>query len=168
MIEIRNASLVFGHSFFDEQLFRRGIDLSQGRGNLELMSTNVETIVSKQFVLVSASEKVCDAIKILSEAGVGEGYCLDDHGRLLGKCALPSLSLSAANGSVSDCLDNDPVKLNGDSSILQAMEIASSFIGENMPVIEASTGEMLGVVSEADIFDAYLNLQSRVHDLEHS
>jgi hypothetical protein len=26
---------------------------------------------------------------------------------------------------------------------------------------------MVGVVSEADIFDAYLATQSRVHDLEH-
>ena len=32
------TSLVFGHSFFDEQLLRRGIDLSRGRSDLELQS----------------------------------------------------------------------------------------------------------------------------------
>ena len=35
------SSLLYGHSFFDEQLMRRGIDLSQGRGNLELMNQSI-------------------------------------------------------------------------------------------------------------------------------
>ena len=35
------SSLLYGHSFFDEQLVRRGIDLSQGRGNLELMNQSI-------------------------------------------------------------------------------------------------------------------------------
>ena len=34
-------------------------------------------------------------------------------------------------------------------------------------VIHLENGLMVGVVSEADIFDAYLATQSRVYDLEH-
>jgi CIC family chloride channel protein len=57
--------------------------------------------------------------------------------------------------------------LNHDASVLQAMEVASNFVGETIPVIQQENGRMVGVVSEADIFDAYLATQSRVHDLEH-
>jgi CIC family chloride channel protein len=48
------------------------------------------------------------------------------------------------------------------------MEVASNFVGETMPVIHRESGQIVGVVSEADIFDAYLATQSRVHDLEHN
>jgi CIC family chloride channel protein len=40
------SSLLYGHSFFDEQLSRRGIDLAQGRGNLELMNQSIADVVS--------------------------------------------------------------------------------------------------------------------------
>ena len=45
---------------------------------------------------------------------------------------------------------------------------ASNFVGETIPIINEETGLMIGVVSEANIFDAYLTTQSQVHDLEHN
>ena len=47
-----------------------------------------------------------------------------------------------------------PVILNHDASVLQAMEIASNFVGEAIPVVNEENGLMVGVVSEANIFDA--------------
>ena len=47
------------------------------------------------------------------------------------------------------------------------MEIASNFVGETIPVVNEENGHMIGVVSEANIFDAYLTTQSQVHNLEH-
>ena len=60
-----------------------------------------------------------------------------------------------------------PVKLNHAASVMQAIEVASNFVGETIPVIDEENGMMVGVVSEANIFDAYLATQTRVHDLEH-
>ena len=50
----------------------------------------------------------------------------------------------------------------------QAIEVASDFVGEAIPVVNRNTNEFIGVVSEADIFQAYLATQTRIHDLEHS
>ena len=47
-------------------------------------------------------------------------------------------------------------------------EIASTFVGESIPVIVRDTGEMLGVVTEGDIFGLYLSTQNRITDLERS
>jgi len=161
------TSLVFGHSFFDEQLLRRGIDLSQGRGNLELMSRNISTVVNNNFVSVLPIVTVKDAIDELVNSRSSEGYCVGNEKQFIGKISLPLLMQSPRNDRISQHLIANPVKLNHDASVMQAMEIASKFIGETIPVVEQATNELVGVVSEADIFEIYLSTQSRIRDLEH-
>ena len=51
------TSLVFGHSFFDEQLRRRGVDLSRGRGDLELQSQAISSVVSNDFIALLSDAK---------------------------------------------------------------------------------------------------------------
>ena len=161
------TSLVFGHSFFDEQLLRRGIDLSQGRGNLELMSKDICTVVNDDFVSVPPVVTVKDAIDELVNSGSSEGYCVGNEKQFIGKISLPFLMQAPRNDRISQHLIANPVKLNHDASVMQAMEIASKFIGETIPVVEQATNELVGVVSEADIFEIYLATQSRIRDLEH-
>jgi len=161
------TSLVFGHSFFDEQLLRRGIDLSQGRGNLELMSRDICTVVNDNFVSVPPIVTVKDAIDELVNSGSSEGYCVGNEKQFIGKISLPLLMQAPRNDRISQHLISIPVKLNHDASVMQAMEIASKFIGETIPVVEQATNELVGVVSEADIFEIYLATQSRIRDLEH-
>ena len=161
------TSLVFGHSFFDEQLLRRGIDLSQGRGSLELMSTDISAVVNRNFVSVGAAVDVRTAIDELVHSGSSEGYCADNENQFLGKFSLLSLIQAPKNDKITNHLILSPVKLNHDASVMQAMEIASKFIGETIPVVDQATNELIGVVSEADIFEVYLTTQSRIRDLEH-
>ena len=162
------TSLVFGHSFFDEQLLRRGIDLSRGRGDLELQSQSISYVVSDDFVALGPDAKTKDAINMLVKAKASEGYCMDDDAKFIGKFALPELLSAPRQAALAQHLVTDPVVLNHDASVLQAMEVASNFVGETIPVIHHESGQIVGVVSEADIFDAYLATQSRVHDLEHN
>ena len=46
-------------------------------------------------------------------------------------------------------------------------QIASDFVGEAMAVVDQTTGEMRGIVTEADLFSVYLEAQSDAHKLEH-
>ena len=93
---------------------------------------------------------------------------MDDDAKFIGKFALPELLCAPRQAVLAQHLVTDPVVLNHDASVLQAMEVASNFVGETIPVIHHESGQIVGVVSEADIFDAYLATQSRVHDLEHN
>ena len=102
------------------------------------------------------------------KAKKSEGYCIDADNRFLGKYTLPELLSAPKQAKLSECLVTDPVVLNHDASVLQAMEVASNFVGETIPVIQNENNTIVGVVSEGDIFDAYLATQSRVRDLEHS
>lgn len=64
-------------------------------------------------------------------------------------------------------LITNPVVLNHDASIMQAIEVASDFVGEAIPVVNRNSNKFMGVVSEANIFQAYLATQTRIRDLEH-
>ena len=162
------SSLLYGHSFFDEQLARRGIDLSQGRGNLELMNKPITSVVSDDFVALPSSLTVKAAINVLAKANSSEGYCLGKANDFVGKFSLQQLLLVGRSEKIKAHLMSDPVILNHDASVMQAIEVASNFVGEAIPVVDHNNNEFLGVVTEADIFQAYLSTQSRIHDLEHS
>jgi len=162
------TSLVFGHSLFDAQLVGRGIDLSQGRGNLELMARGIASIVSSSFVRVTPDMTAKQTVEKLVKAGAGEGYCIDADDVFCGKVSLQALLLVADTTRLNDCLDQDPLSINHDASVLQAIEVASEFVGETIPVVDHDQQRLVGVVSEADIFAAYLATQNRIRDLEHS
>ena len=161
------TSLVFGHSFFDEQLRRRGVDLSRGRGDLELQSQAIGSVVGNDFIALGPDAKTEDAIDSLIKTKKSEGYCIDVDKKFIGKYTLPDLLSAPKQAKLSEYLMTEPVVLNHDASVSQAMEVASNFVGETIPVIRNESNILVGVVSEADIFGAYLLTQSRVHDLEH-
>ena len=44
--------------------------------------------------------------------------------------------------------------------------MASSVVGESIPIVVSDTRQMVGIVTEADLFQLYLSTQSKVKDLE--
>ena len=136
-------------------------------GDLELQLQSISAVVSDDFVSLRPNAKTKDAIDRLMKAQMSEGYCIDAEGKFIGKFALTELLSVPQQGALEQHLMTNPVRLNYVASILQAMEVASNFVGETIPVVDEENGRMVGVVSEANIFDAYLTTQSRVRELEH-
>ena len=160
------TNLVFGHSFFDRQLLDRGIDVSQGRGHIEMTETPVLSVVDANFCRILPDSNVRSAIEELGKAGVTEAYLIDDDTIFHGKLGLHELLLQEADAPVLPLADSAPISIKHDASLQQAIEVASDFVGESIPVINRSEGTMVGVVTEADLFKLYLSLQHRVADLE--
>jgi CIC family chloride channel protein len=46
------------------------------------------------------------------------------------------------------------------------MEVAVKFVGESIPIIDRDRNQLMGVVTEADLFKDYLALQNKIVDLE--
>ena len=166
MVAVMISNSLYGHSFFDKQLEQRGIDLSQGRGNLELMLKKVEAIVSQDYLIVAKNEKISSVIKKMSKNNNSEAYCIDKKGKFLGKCKLSEIACAVKNKTISNFLEKEPTSIKLDASILQAIEVASDFVGESIPVISRLDGKLAGVVTEADIFQAYMSTQVKINDLE--
>ena len=160
------SHLLFGHSFFDRQLLDRGIDVSQGRGHIEMMETPVLGIVSDDFTRIDVAESPKAAIKKLVAANQSEGYLVSDGNKLVGKVTLQRLVSLRAGATLKGAADAKPLSIKHDASLQQAMEVASGFVGESIPVVDRGTRMLCGVVTEADLFQLYLSLQTRIADLE--
>ena len=166
MVAVMVTNSIYGHSFFDKQLELRGIDLSQGRGNLELMGKKVDSILTQDYLTVSPKEKIGPVIKKMSLNGNSEAYCLDGEGRFLGKCMLSNIVHTRKTAMIKDHLELNSTSIKSDASIMQAIEVASNFVGESIPVLSRVSGKLKGVVTEADIFQAYMSTQVKINDLE--
>lgn len=160
------AHLLFGHSFFDRQLLDRGIDISQGRGQIELMEQSIRHLASQDYVRISKENSITQAISSMTLKGASEAYVISNDNRFLGKISLHGLLTKSNTETVMSALMQNPTRIKHDASLQQGIEIASEFVGESIPVIHLETDEMLGVLSEADLFQAYLATQSKIIDLE--
>ena len=160
------TNLVFGHSFFDRQLLDRGIDVSQGRGHIEMTETPVLSVVDGNFCRILPDADVRSAIWELGRAKVTEAYLIDSKAKFRGKLRLHELLSQKDGAPVLPLADSAPISIKHDASLQQAIEVASDFVGESIPVINRAEGTMVGVVTEADLFKLYLSLQHRVADLE--
>ena len=160
------AHLLFGHSFFDRQLLDRGIDISQGRSHIELMEQSITHLPSKDFLSFSKETQIKDAIKEMTENKVSEAYIVSNQNTFIGKVSLHGLLTQKDTLLVTSSLIDNPIQIKHDASLQQSIEIASEFVGESIPVINLETKEILGVLSEADLFQAYLATQNKITDLE--
>ena len=162
------AHILFGHSFFDRQLLDRGIDVSLGRGHIEMMETYVADIAHGGYVQLDPNCSVNNAIKSMVKEEATEAYVLDDSQKFKGKLTLHALLAVSPDSPVMKHVQSDPISIKHDASLQQAIEIASNFVGESIPVINRDYNTLLGVATEADLFKLYLGLQGRVADLERS
>ena len=160
------SSNLFGNSFFDRQLLDRGIDLKFGRGKFSLSQARVVERAQYDFVSTPTHSTVAAVLKLLSEAGQTEAYCLSQEGNLEGKLSIIHLMGADKGQAVREIMDRRPLRLKSDQNMLEAIEVASGFVGETIPVIEEPSGKMIGVVSESDLFSAYLDIQEQVQDVE--
>jgi CIC family chloride channel protein len=161
------SHLAFSHSLFDEQLRRRNIDVSQGRGNLALMEQSIVDIAQKEFLKISPSTSVANTIELLKEGQQTEAYCVTDKGIYIGKLFLPQLLKLKPNAKAGSSVMESDIVIPADASMFQAIEIASDFVGEALAVVDTDNNKIIGTVTEAALFSVYLKAQSEVHKLEH-
>ncbi len=156
---------LFGHSFFDRQLLDRGIDLSLGREAIALSQHTLETHLSDDYVKVDETTSGQAALELMRQAEQTEAYVVSDSGRLAGKLSVHQ-AIQADNQTVFQFADADPVLLKLDDSLQHAMHTVSDFVGESVPIIDRETRELLGVITEGDLFKAVIDVQSTVRHQE--
>ena len=156
---------LFGHSFFDRQLLDRGIDLALGREAIAMSQHTLETHVSDDYVKVNERSTGTEALELMRQADQTEAYVVSDSGRLAGKLSVHQ-AIEAGDQTVFQFADADPMLLNLDDSLQHAMHTVSDFVGESVPIIARETRELLGVITEGDLFKAVIDVQSNVRHQE--
>ena len=157
---------VFGHSFFDRQLMDRGIDLRFGRSQLGLSQTNITTCSNTDFLQVDERSDIGSVITSMRAGAQTEAYCVSETGTFLGKTNINLLLSKLPSASVMSALERSPLILGTDNSLNEAMEKAATFVGESIPIVDSEAQTMIGIVTEADLFAAYLKVQEDVRLVE--
>ncbi|GAB5500258.1 MAG: hypothetical protein PsegKO_25690 [Pseudohongiellaceae bacterium] len=158
---------LFGQSYFDRQLLDRGIDLRMGRESLALDKSRVGDYVGARYLSVPDSLTGHELMGRMAEGPFTEAYIVDSEQQLLGKVTVFD-SANAGSEPIASCLDRNPLCFNESESLAEVMHKVSRFVGESIPVLAADSRRVLGVVTEGDLFQAVLQVQNSVRQLERS
>ena len=130
------------------------------------MERNIATILHQDFTRLSPSVTVSEAIDALLKDRATEAYVLEQDDSFVGKLSIQDLLLAKPDVLVTENFQTDVISIKSDASLQQAMEVAVNFVGESIPIIDRESNQMLGIVTEADLFKDYLTLQNKIVDLE--
>src|SRR6056300_1424954 len=149
--------LSFGSSFFDVQLKNRKILIDEGREYILLSQTKILNYIDQNYSSLDKNITTDAAIKILQENNTTEGYFVDENKKYLGKINLINLINSKPTEAFL-LKEKKHIILNPNHSILETIEKLSNFVCESIPIVNPEDNRMLGIISENDILDAYINL----------
>jgi CIC family chloride channel protein len=152
-------------SFFDRQLIDRGIDIHKGRDAILLAETKVGSFIKQDQIVLNKGYNGNDAYALMNKHQTTEAYICDNKNILLGKVTLFN-AITAGMNPIEISMDSDPLVFFHDESLSRAMEKASQFIGENIPVVDRTSNTLLGVMTEGDLFHAVLAVQEQAKALE--
>jgi CIC family chloride channel protein len=156
------AYRVFGRSLFDVQLAQKGIDLSFGRDRAMLESVRVIDRSTNQFTSLSSEATVENAIDNLVKDGRTEATIIDDQGRYQGMLRLQDILQCSRKSSVSTLMRGEWPQFDENTSVWLAMLTLDNFIGEAIPIVASNDDKLLGMITEANLIEAYLET---VHEL---
>ncbi len=153
---------LFGLSFFDRQLLDRGIDLSRGREYTQMTQISVSEIEFSEHLTFKPGTEGEKILDVMTEKKMTEAYIVDDDQLLVGKINI--LALVEDRGNYMDKIENNPITLSLDNALTEAIEIASNFVGESIPILKEK--RLVGAITEGDLFTKVLALEDDLRNEE--
>ena len=145
----------FGLSYFDRQLLDRGIDLTRGREHINMTQIYVAELQLSDSLFFQRGAAPEHILQSMRENQTTEVYILNEDKSLFGKLDLHSLINSMDNFEAN--IDQSPTKLDTTNSLVEALEIASEFVGESIPIMDGE--KFLGAITEGDLFKKVLEIE---------
>ena len=145
----------FGLSYFDRQLLDRGIDLTRGREHINMTQIYVAELQLSDSLFFQRGAAPEHILQSMRENQTTEVYILNEDKSLFGKLDLHSLISNMDNFEAN--IDQSPTKLDTTNSLVEALEIASEFVGESIPIMDGE--KFLGAITEGDLFKKVLEIE---------
>jgi CIC family chloride channel protein len=152
---------LFGRSLFDVQLAKRGIDLSFGRDQVMLSHARVDTHMSQDYLTLHSSTGRDEIIDRMAKQQLSEAVVVDQQQQYLGMIRLRDAFQQATEATAADMIVANWPCFKTDTSIWQAFRSLGDFVGHMLPITDQQ-GQIKGVITEASLINAYLEI---VHKL---
>jgi len=151
---------LFGRSLFDFQLKSRGYDLSHGRDPLILDTLSIRSITHTDFISIKLDTSSALVIEQIVNARGSEAYVIDHENHFVGDIRLADLLIHTRENPDSTPIDTivntDGLRLGPSDSVWSAMHKIKGFVGAAVPVVDPQSEQMLGIIYETDLIDAYM------------
>jgi len=148
----------YGVSYFDRQLSNRGIDLTRGREYITMTQIFVGELEPSKFLTFPRGTKSTDIFSSMQEHHITEAYIINEDRTLHGKLYLQNLISN--QDDFENNLDLAPLKLDTSNSLAEALEIATEFVGESIPILDGK--QFKGAISEGDLFKKVLEIEEEL------
>ncbi len=145
----------FGVSYFDRQLLDRGIDLTRGREHINMTQIRVGELEMSECLTFARGTDAAQILSSMRTHQATEVYLLNEDSTLYGKLDLQNLMSNQSD--YENNLDLDPLKFDTSNSLVEALEIATEFVGESIPIMDGK--EFKGAITEGDLFKKVLEIE---------
>ena len=159
------TSRTFANSVFDKQLISRGIEITKGREQIRLNEAVIKDYVDSKYTRLKLTTSTENAIKLLTKSKTTEGYLVSEENQYIGKISLLNL-IDKKNSNLIDLAEKKPLIIDPNSNLIFVIKKLSKFVGESIPVVNKTTHEMIGIISENDVLQAYLDISEEINLIE--
>ena len=159
---------VFGRSLFDVQLARKGIDLSGGRDQARLDAIAVSRVCRQDFLRAEPTAPAVDVRRRLGGSEWSEAFVVDPDGRFEGMVRDKHLVTVASDAQVRDVMRPPRLRFDEGTTVVAAMRAVRDYVGDAVPVVHSKDGRLVGVVTEAAIIQAYLDVSRHLREEENA
>ena len=159
------TSRIFANSVFDKQLISRGVEITKGREQIRLNEALIRNYADSQYTKLKPTTSVEKAIKLLTRSKTTEGYIVSEENKYLGKVTLLNLINKKGSGLI-DLVEKKPIVIDPNSNLIFVIKKLSKFVGESIPIVNRTNKEMIGIISENDVLQAYLDISEEINQIE--
>ena len=106
-----------------------------------------------------------NAIKLLTKLKTTEGYIVSDDNKYIGKISLLNL-MNKKEINLINLVEKKPLTIDPNSNLIFVIKKLSKFVGESIPIVDKKTNEMIGIISENDVLQAYLDISEEINLIE--
>ena len=90
---------------------------------------------------------------------------LSKDNEFIGKIRLIDI-VDKKNQQITNFLQNKPIILDANLSLLASIKKLSNFVGESIPIIDKENKKLIGIISENDVLAAYLEVSDNINNIE--
>ncbi len=159
------TSKIFANSVFDKQLISRGVEITKGREQIRLNEALIKNYVDSQYTKLKLTTSTENAIKLLTKSNTTEGYIVSEENKYIGKISLLNL-INKKSSSLIDLVEKKPLIIDPNSNLIFVIKKLSKFVGESIPIVNKKNNDMVGIISENDVLQAYLDISEEINQIE--
>ena len=159
------TSRIFANSVFDKQLISRGVAITKGREQIRLNEALIKNYVDKNYTKLNPTASIEKAVELLIKSKTTEGYIISDDNKFIGKISLINL-INKRGSNLIKFSQLKPLIIDPNSNLIIVIKKLSKFVGESIPIVDKKTHEMIGIISENDVLQAYLDISEEINVIE--